>query len=120
MNPKNACRCALLVCAVLGAETSIAEGPAKNPPTRVVSFADLDLGEPADVATLYRRIQTAAKNVCQFPEGVRPLATSAAWRKCTVQATERAVRDVDVAALTATHLARTGRHTLPSQVAHAE
>src|SRR5215813_9013167 len=35
------------------------------PPSRIVSFTDLNLSRPADVDTLYRRIRTAARSVCQ-------------------------------------------------------
>ena len=49
------------------APTYAADAEAKdvsNVPTRTVSAADLDLAIPSDVQTLYRRVQDAARDVC--------------------------------------------------------
>ena len=76
--------------------------------TRAVSTAGLDLEQPAGVATLYQRIQAAARAVCReealdFRRDTRSFA-SAGWRKsCIVQAVDDAVADADNVRLSALH-----------------
>ena len=76
--------------------------------TRAVSTAGLDLEQPAGVATLYQRIQAAARAVCReealdFRRDTRSFAP-AGWRKsCIVQAVDGAVADAGNVRLSALH-----------------
>lgn len=76
--------------------------------TRAVSTGDLDLDRPAGVATLYQRIQAAARAVCReealdFRQNTRSFAP-VSWRKtCVAQAIDGAVADVDNVRLSALH-----------------
>ena len=55
----------------LAALTTVAAVPAQARPTdRTVSYADLDLSNPADSATLRGRIHTAAQDVCASSAGI--------------------------------------------------
>jgi UrcA family protein len=74
-------------------------------PSRRVNFADLDLTNSAGAATLYARIKSAARQVCQ-PEynwlsKLRTLAD-----QCTDQAIARAVADVNAPELTTYFMAK--------------
>jgi UrcA family protein len=72
-------------------------------PSRVVRFADLNLASEKDVATLYHRIQQAARLVCSSdlfmsePSRVRKLEL------CIDATVERAIGDVNRPPLTALH-----------------
>ena len=65
-----------------------------------VKFGDLDLTRPAGVQELYRRIEHAARDVCD-PYVPGRHAVSMSYRDCMDQAIGRAVADVDVPLLTA-------------------
>ena len=54
-------------------------------PTRVVSYADLNLATEAGQRRLQRRIDHAARSVCAPLDG-RSLKEAAAWRECVAQA----------------------------------
>lgn len=54
-------------------------------PTRVVSFADLNLATSAGKQQLELRLQAAARSVCAPLDG-RDLRQRAAWRECVAQA----------------------------------
>jgi UrcA family protein len=73
-----------------------------------VSLRDLDLTKPEGTATLYRRIEYAARAVCSPYEG-RPLAQYAIWRRCFTETVESAVAKVDNVNLAAYHLDKTQR-----------
>jgi UrcA family protein len=76
--------------------------------TRTVSTGDLDLDRPAGVATLYQRIQAAARAVCRdealdFRRDTQRFAP-VSWRKsCVAQATDGAVADAGNVRLSALH-----------------
>ena len=72
-------------------------------PSAVVRYADLDLSHARDVQVLYRRIGTAAREVCAGFENSASLLPSAAWQRCFAQAVDTAVRRVDRPLLTAYH-----------------
>jgi UrcA family protein len=62
-------------------------------PSLTVSYRDLNLSQPKDVRTLYRRLEHAASNVCmQVPE--RELARHLAYSRCYNAALDSAVMAV--------------------------
>jgi len=73
---------------------------------RIVRFADLDITGSAGAATLYARITTAARAVCEPSLSSQELGFSSQTRQCQEQAIERAVTDVKAPALTSYHLTR--------------
>lgn len=74
----------------------------------VVHYGDLDLNTDAGSARLYRRIASAARQVCP-DEFSRDLATVAASQKCQAVAIATAVQDVHSPMLAQVYAART-RH----------
>jgi UrcA family protein len=75
-----------------------------GPPTTrsvEVSFRDLDLSTMSDAAKLYRRIQAAARNVCQY-EPTSPRA-QIIWQYCVLPTVNAAVANVNSALLTELH-----------------
>jgi len=70
-----------------------------------VSFADLNLGTPAGVETLYKRIQHAARFVCtpSVEQRIRPM-----WKSCSDTAIADAVRKVNSPLLSALHSSKHG------------
>ena len=83
-------------------------GPGYEVTTRTVNFADLDLANSKAIATLYRRIKTAADQVCESTEYTR-LQTVQYVHKCTKKAIEQAVRDVNSSGLTTFHASATNQ-----------
>jgi UrcA family protein len=62
----------------------------------VVSYADLDLTNDGDAATLRKRIKAAARRVCiGHAELLIPMALKTQQQKCAEGVTARAVADVD-------------------------
>ncbi len=82
--------------AVLPTSASFADDQAA--PTRVVAFADLDLSKPAGVQTLYRRIQAAARTVCEISVGSEKYLLGAE-QSCIERAVNEAVKNVQSTAL---------------------
>jgi UrcA family protein len=76
--------------------------------TRTVNFSDLDLTNSKAVAILYRRIKTAADQVCESAEYTR-LQTVQYVHKCTKKAIDQAVRDVNSSGLTSFHASATNQ-----------
>jgi UrcA family protein len=69
-----------------------------------VSYAGLDLSDPAAMHTLYGRLKVAARIVCGGDiSGVREVQRIFAHQACASDALESAVRSIDNAALTALH-----------------
>lgn len=91
--------------AVVGAPR-LALASADGLPTRIVSYADLDVTKPAGAKTLYRRITVAAQQVCTIP-GYTSLGEQASERICMKKAIDAAVQDVQSAALADQH----GQHS---------
>jgi UrcA family protein len=89
---------ALFVVCFLG--TTAWAGP---PATRslAVSFRDLDLSTSSGAAKLYRRIQSAARGVCQY-EPSSPRGETV-WRYCVRPTVDAAVTKVNSPLLTALH-----------------
>jgi UrcA family protein len=73
----------------------------------IVGYAELDLSKSQGIEVLYQRIQGAAKRVCRADPGSIFVRDPRAWKKCYVDATERAVRQVNLPTLTALHQSRT-------------
>jgi UrcA family protein len=69
-----------------------------------VSYAGLDLRDPAAMHNLYGRLKVAARLVCGGDiSGVREVQRVFAHRACAKDALETAIKSVDNAALTALH-----------------
>ena len=98
---------ALYVVSPAGLAASSSDGV----PQEVVRFADLDLTRPAGAQELYRRIQHAARDVCEAT-GTGPYSIALRYRDCTNQAIARAVTEVDAPLLTARYEATAGRQIL--------
>jgi UrcA family protein len=77
-----------------------------------VSYAGLDLSDPAAMHTLYGRLKVAARLVCGGDiSGIREVQRIFAHRDCVSDALESAVRSIDSTALTALH--RSAEATAP-------
>lgn len=74
----------------------------------VVSYADLDLNEPAGAHTLYTRLKQAAKKVCGHRPPPMDLDASKAYQDCFQSALNKAVKRVNSQQLYALH-AKQGR-----------
>jgi UrcA family protein len=79
-----------------------------EPLKHVVSYGDLDLNQPEGIVTLYTRVQAAAIDVCAPVESV-DMSRRAHLEPCIADATSRAVKSVNVPALTAYNDLRDGR-----------
>jgi UrcA family protein len=86
----------------LASLSGIAFGAATSadPPQRTVSYADLNLSHPAGAATLYSRIKSAARAVCEPQLGIE-LITNTFYKRCVEDAIGRAVADVNAPVLAA-------------------
>jgi UrcA family protein len=85
---------------------------ASNVPTRTVSADDLDLAIPTDVQTLYRRVQDAARDVCDESarKGGMERRALLSWReRCYSSAIARAIENAGDQRLTALHRAESER-----------
>ena len=68
---------------------------------QVVNYADLNLESEADAATLFKRIESAARKVCGLDRiTVLPLAVQYELQVCANEATARAINDVNAPLLT--------------------
>ena len=65
-----------------------------------VSYADLNLTGAEGVAALYKRVHSAAQNVCA-PLQSRELTQQSQWRACVHSSISRAIAQINVPALTA-------------------
>lgn len=96
---------AALSCAAFAAATGPARAPAGHSVT--VSFAELDLTNPAGVTMLYARLQAAAEAVCareiRHGDTLAGRTRSELRAACYEATLERAVRDVQLGALEQVH-----------------
>jgi len=76
-----------------------------------------DLNSSAGIATLYQRIERAAADICQLPQGSKLLTTQSEIRNCRANAVDRAILQANLPALSSLHVARTGRNVDNSQYA---
>ena len=74
-----------------------------------VQYDDLNLANMAGVRTLYRRIDAAAKKVCQPEPDIREMVMHKDWENCYDSALDRAVGSAQLPALSRYHLVQTGR-----------
>jgi UrcA family protein len=72
---------------------------------KIVRYDDLDLHGSAGANVLYRRIESAAKSVCQAFDS-RDLQRQTLFKQCVSDAIARAVATVDAIELSELHLAK--------------
>ena len=77
-------------------------------PTHVVKYEDLDLSVREDAQALYRRLQSAAEEVCNVYAEPRPTKLNKIDAQCKREAVAKAVANVDHPGLTALHMERGG------------
>jgi UrcA family protein len=99
--------------ALFGSGISLADGA----PTTTVKYADLNLTSKSGVAALYQRIERAATEVCQLPQGTLQLKLESELKACRADATDRAVGQLNLPPLSAMHFAKTGRKVDSAQYA---
>jgi UrcA family protein len=92
------------------AASQVASAGDSAPKQQVVKYADLDVSGPAGATTLYKRLTSAARQVCSGLDGMR-LDEKQRYRTCMTDATANAVAAVNKPALTEVHLA----HARPAQ-----
>ena len=116
MTSINLIRCAaVLLAAVTGGNVLAGGSPAE--PSKTITHSDLNLSSAAGVAVLYQRIERAAEEVCQLPMGTKMLRLEVEIKACRADAADRAITQANLPALSALHLARTGRKPHASQYA---
>ena len=106
--PSRAAVALLLLGGLAGVMAAGAAGAATSyddPPSVVVKYSDLALATDSGVNQLYRRIMSAARQVCP-DSSIRDLGMQRQVEACRNQAVAKAVRQIDnsrLAALHATH-----------------
>ena len=107
-------RAAAAVCA-LGATfvlTPVARADAATDVPKIeVKYTDLDIATDVGARTLYRRIATAARQVCPRGEGSVIAKMDEVSRTCIREAISRAVREVNNPRLAEVEAAELARHT---------
>lgn len=93
------------ICVALLASSLAAAATTATPATsidrsrqRAVSYADLDLSKAHDAETLYRRVKTAARDVCWMP-GLGAVMASVHQRRCIEDTVKRAFAEVNAPGL---------------------
>jgi UrcA family protein len=96
-----------LVAVLLGSMSAVATaGNVPNDvPQRTVHYADLNLTSSSGVVALYQRIRFAARAVCE-PAAFSDLQWQAQGVRCTHEAIQRAVYEVNAPLLTGYYLAK--------------
>ena len=115
MNSLVTFRCAAVAIAALVSGSALAVAPAD--PMKTVSYADLNLKSTAGVASLYRRIQRAAREVCLMPRGTKQFVIESGIKACKADSIDRAILQANLPALSALHLTKTGRKVETDQYA---
>jgi UrcA family protein len=82
-------------------------GEPSDPPSITVKFADINLQSPAGVEALYKRIHSAATQVCDSGSD-RNLATLTYDRRCAAAAETQAIEKVHNPALSAFYQRKVG------------
>lgn len=103
---KSAIRTALAA-VLLGSVSAIATAgnATTEVPQRTVQYSDLNLASPSGVVVLYQRIRAAARVVCE-PLIFSDLQWRAEGQRCTHEAIQRAVYEVNAPLLTGYYLAK--------------
>jgi UrcA family protein len=91
----------VLIACAMSATTfaAFASDRSDEPRKQLVRPRDLDLTTPADIARFYKRLASAARNVCVDFEG-RSLSDRALFQRCVDQSTANVVAKLDLPALT--------------------
>jgi UrcA family protein len=103
--PSRAAVALLLLGGLAGVMAAGAATSYDDPPSVVVKYSDLALATDSGVNQLYRRIMSAARQVCP-DSSIRDLGMQRQVEACRNQAVAKAVRQIDnsrLAALHATH-----------------
>ncbi len=87
----------LVLAAPVSAEPIVAEGKRAPVRSQTVSYASLDLRNDAAVATLTRRVKSAAKDVCNVPHYNTTLDEAITAKRCFRGSFARAQNDIAVA-----------------------
>jgi UrcA family protein len=95
--------------ATIGSNQSVVPEPGYEVVTQTVGYGDLNLGNSQGVATLYRRIKTAASGVCKPPLATTKFNDTSHLRHCQEQAVTQAVKDVNSVELSQLHVAMTNQ-----------
>ena len=77
-----------------GAAMAVSNADAATGHDVTVSYQDLNLSRPADVRTLYKRIENAAASACLDAPPTAELARHLAWQRCYNAAVDSAVMQV--------------------------
>jgi UrcA family protein len=83
---------------------------------KTVTYGDLNLADSQGIEHLYRRIASAAQQVCS-PLNGRSLEEKQQFSICTTQSIARAVAAVDQPALTALQAGKTGQPNVTAKLA---
>ena len=101
--------CALLATVTLATGLTVDHASAasayEEPTNVVVRYSDLNLSQPKDAATLYHRIQRAAREACE-DNGLESLERTVRIRRCMQEAVNNAVAKVSSQQLTEIHEAQ--------------
>jgi UrcA family protein len=98
----------LCAAAFTAAGASAAPQDADSGNSLSVKYEEASLSQPGGTQFLYRRIQGAARRVCQEPDR-RELVAYTHYQKCFQKAVDDAVAKVNVSTLTAYHRSKTQR-----------
>jgi UrcA family protein len=99
----------LAVLAGLASGGAFAQEPSNaNAPSVTIRYSDLNLAKPGAVQVLYRRVESAAKEVCNHGES-RELSRMAAAERCIDQAMGEAIAKIDVPQLNALYRTKSNR-----------
>ena len=96
---------ALVLPVLFAAGSACAAAPGAVPPSVTVRYSDLNLNSTGDVASLYKRIQDAATEVCKPAQGPQSVSRMhwTAWNQCFYHAIGTAVQTVHNDKLSAYH-----------------
>jgi UrcA family protein len=96
------------VCSAIVMNSAAAGGPIGETLKQKVSYSDLNLDRPEGIEALYKRVHSAAANLCA-PAGTRDTGGLAyTVQPCIADATSRAVATINNPALTAYSNSRNG------------
>ena len=84
-----------------------ASEPNGNPPSITVSYSDVAFGNTEGAASVYRKLKSAARRVCDVNNGTKTVEMHLAAQDCYKQALADAVRKIDRPMLTALHTSKT-------------